>query len=340
MEVDRSMMMTLKCHHSRVYGVPCQEHITWINIMPDATLKTLKWRIAERKFTPPHRIRLWKEIDGVWYLMARELFSKTLGEIGLEDGDVLHSELADLKHHWRWRGPRLPIKRLDRLYSRDFHGQIKRNFNSVANHLLKTKAHAIIHTPHLVDTPQHLGLTDLWLYDANNLNRLGKVIQSCAKVFCTERFSRPGSVHGTNELFMMTICQKRDPVNDACFLCLEEGGGRGLKGVVCRCGCVEVVIFRPCGHSACLMPCFVDFCTSKGVSLKNEKTTNTTNEYTHGVTLDVSLMPAFGCPVCRQIVQSVFNVQDLHWDAFSEYMFGDNLITECERINKSQNMST
>lgn len=75
---------------------------------------------------------------------------------------------------------------------------------------------------------------------------------------------------------------------NGCAICLRDD----IMGTTCGCGHIEIVVFRPCGHSVCARPCFEDF-------TKHNNITNGCN---------------FDCPICRQRVQKTFRAENVKID--------------------------
>ena len=108
--------------------------------------------------------------------------------------------------------------------------------------------------------------------------------------------------------------------NNECSMCLEDEH----MGQTCGCGLTEIVIFRPCGHSMCLKPCFNQFMTAKGQPLARKTFTCAEGTYMLSGN-DADLTTNFSCPVCRTTVTHTFNSSDCGVDDTFDNFF-DSLI--------------
>ena len=95
-------------------------------------------------------------------------------------------------------------------------------------------------------------------------------------------------------------------------------------GTTCGCGHTEIIVFRPCGHSLCVNPCFETFVKQAGIPLEVKTMTSTMEgkEVTfqvvgqRNVNLDLSESDV-ACPMCRQKIHRTFRVEDVfykNWD--------------------------
>lgn len=98
-----------------------------------------------------------------------------------------------------------------------------------------------------------------------------------------------------------------------CAVCLSDE----MMGTTCRCGHTEIVVFRPCGHTVCALPCFAQFMESSGFSVDDlpprcvrigtavMKRVGTVN-----FDLDWSQVQ-LACPVCRTKIQETFQAEEV-----------------------------
>ena len=61
-------------------------------------------------------------------------------------------------------------------------------------------------------------------------------------------------ISDTDTIFLAKIGLQRD-WKSGCAICLTDN----IMGTTCSCGHTEIGIFRPCGHSICIDPCFSKF---------------------------------------------------------------------------------
>ena len=119
-----------------------------------------------------------------------------------------------------------------------------------------------------------------------------------------------------NSVFLAILGLKRSYKSE-CVICLSDN----MMGTTCGCGHTEIVVFRPCGHSVCIDPCFYELCRSKCIELQGktmETSDGKTFRYANESIKDVSSARNFVCPTCMQIVQSCFRAEDV---MFSPVLF-------------------
>jgi len=93
-----------------------------------------------------------------------------------------------------------------------------------------------------------------------------------------------------------------------CAICLTED----IMGTKCTCGHTEIVVFRPCGHSLCVDPCFEQLVKKTHHLRMNKRTTIETSDgqkFSYKKH-DVESMSGFPCPLCRGLVKSCFRAED------------------------------
>lgn len=102
----------------------------------------------------------------------------------------------------------------------------------------------------------------------------------------------------TNDTFLALLSKNRN-WREECAICLNNCD----MGQVCKCGHSRIVIFRPCGHSMCIDPCFYSYLESLGYNLNNK----TEEGYT--IIIDISIYNGFKCPLCRTIITKTFQAE-------------------------------
>lgn len=101
--------------------------------------------------------------------------------------------------------------------------------------------------------------------------------------------------------FLARLGLKRD-WKSGCVICQTED----IKGTICTCGHTEITIFRPCGHSICTRPCWVDFINHNG-QYPGKQLVEINGIFYYE---DNEVNPCtfkFYCPVCRSEVVSTFS---------------------------------
>ena len=123
----------------------------------------------------------------------------------------------------------------------------------------------------------------------------------------------------SNAIFLAKLGKKRN-WKHSCCVCLEDE----IMGTTCKCGHTEIAIFRPCGHSLCVSPCFRGFvkdqiqlerrrikCGDKEIMILND----------NAVEIDLN-DTNFSCPLCRVTVTSTFRAENV---SFNENELSDLL---------------
>jgi hypothetical protein len=109
-------------------------------------------------------------------------------------------------------------------------------------------------------------------------------------------------------LFMAVLGQTRD-YRAGCVICLSDH----MMGTTCGCGHTEIVVFRPCGHSVCVKPCFEQFAASKSAKLGPTIMTTADGQQFEVVgAANVDEACGFPCPTCRSMVQQCFRAEETH----------------------------
>lgn len=110
-----------------------------------------------------------------------------------------------------------------------------------------------------------------------------------------------------NFTFLLTLGLKRNWKSE-CVICLSED----MMGTTCGCGHTEIVVFRPCGHSICVSPCFNEYIKNKGVQLKEEEMQIGGQTFIVGQKLGINDCKNFKCPTCNVNVEKCFRAEDVY----------------------------
>jgi len=108
-------------------------------------------------------------------------------------------------------------------------------------------------------------------------------------------------------------------VDNSLFLAALGCGGRNYRRdcVICltdeiSCRHTEMVVFRPCGHSVCIEPCFQQLVSEHTGALPPKKIkTADGKKFTVVGKVDVTEASGFQCPICRATVQKTFQAEDV-----------------------------
>lgn len=81
----------------------------------------------------------------------------------------------------------------------------------------------------------------------------------------------------------------------------------------------QIAVFRPCGHSVCMQPCFAEFAETQGSPLGPKIVEGRTPDgqlmrFQVGSMKDPSTCKDFACPVCRTCVTHVFQAEETRAD--------------------------
>jgi hypothetical protein len=115
-----------------------------------------------------------------------------------------------------------------------------------------------------------------------------------------------------NFIFLANIGKKRN-WKQICAICLVED----IMGTTCGCGHTEIVIFKPCGHSLCVNPCFQQWITGIGVVLNPQVFKFGDKEFIipsqSNVNLNYKEIGIFPkCPICRTNIDSSFRAEETY----------------------------
>ena len=94
-----------------------------------------------------------------------------------------------------------------------------------------------------------------------------------------------------------------------CVICLTDK----MMGTTCGCGHTEIAIFRPCGHSVCVEPCFRQLMDRNNIVMDQHQKIKVGGQTMSIVgKLDVRQAKNFTCPICRGEVKKTFRAEDVH----------------------------
>jgi len=113
-----------------------------------------------------------------------------------------------------------------------------------------------------------------------------------------------------NNLFFAKLALDGRNYRSGCVICLADK----MMGTTCSCGHTEIVVFRPCGHSICVNPCFQDFCQRMLDSELKPKRVRTADGkvFIMPSTVDVTKVSGFDCPTCRTTVTAAFRAEQTY----------------------------
>lgn len=97
-----------------------------------------------------------------------------------------------------------------------------------------------------------------------------------------------------------------------CVICLSDE----MMGTTCGCGHTEIVMFRPCGHTICINPCFEKWTKHLDIELDTKTLTFGDQVFTvpsqRNVELDLSKNKKAICPTCRTSIRNTFRVEETY----------------------------
>ena len=111
-----------------------------------------------------------------------------------------------------------------------------------------------------------------------------------------------------NFMFLAKLGKKRN-WKEICAICLVDD----IMGTTCGCGHTEIVIFKPCGHSICVSPCFEDWMKSLNIELEQQTKIIDGKSFIIGNQKNVDLdfhndYPK--CPICKTDIHATFRAED------------------------------
>lgn len=107
-------------------------------------------------------------------------------------------------------------------------------------------------------------------------------------------------------VFLLRLGQKRN-WRAGCAICLTDE----MMGTTCGCGHTEIAIFKPCGHSMCVNPCFEKFMKSFNLELPTATFESGGKKFYIPSKKDITKCNGFSCPLCRTIVTQTFRAEDV-----------------------------
>ena len=111
-------------------------------------------------------------------------------------------------------------------------------------------------------------------------------------------------------MFLAKLGKKRN-WKEVCAICLIDD----IMGTTCGCGHTEIVVFKPCGHSICVNPCFEEWMESLGIELEpqrkiiGEKEFILENQKNVNIRLHGMQIP---CPICKTKIESTFRAEETY----------------------------
>lgn len=110
-----------------------------------------------------------------------------------------------------------------------------------------------------------------------------------------------------DDVFLAVLQSSGRSYRSGCAICLSED----MMGTTCGCGHTEIVVFRPCGHSMCVEPCFLEFVAHHNITLGPIREQQPDGKWTIRVnTPDVRTASGFACPLCRTTVVRCFRAEE------------------------------
>lgn len=110
-----------------------------------------------------------------------------------------------------------------------------------------------------------------------------------------------------DDVFLAVLQSSGRSYRAGCAICLTDK----MMGTTCSCGHTEIAVFRPCGHSMCIAPCFTQFMASRDIALgvmRQQLSDGTWLTYSNKV--GVSDVSGFPCPLCRTDVAHCFRAEE------------------------------
>jgi hypothetical protein len=106
--------------------------------------------------------------------------------------------------------------------------------------------------------------------------------------------------------FLALLAMKHRNYKSDCAICLTDN----IMGTTCGCGHREIAVFRPCGHSVCVNPCFQEFVKHNDIKLQ-QQTFKVGNQTMYVVgKKKIDGVGGFDCPICRQEVRRTFRFEE------------------------------
>ena len=140
---------------------------------------------------------------------------------------------------------------------------------------------------------------------------VGMFLLTSLVAFSESKGTESKSCQESNAIFLMKTAglQGRNWRN-GCVICLEDE----MMGTTCSCGHTEIVMFRPCGHSICISPCFQQWMATKDIGLEQEtfKSEGKTYDVVGSMNTNLALTKEnISCPTCRAKLSSTFRIENV-----------------------------
>lgn len=100
--------------------------------------------------------------------------------------------------------------------------------------------------------------------------------------------------------FLLRLSRKQN-WKSGCCICLADE----MMGTTCGCGHTEIVVFRPCGHSICIEPCYSKFLKSKGYEMPMSK-----DGHRLKINVTEDNLP-FVCMLCQCKIDRTFQAEEV-----------------------------
>lgn len=155
------------------------------------------------------------------------------------------------------------------------------------------------------------------------VSRIEEIVPVALKKICS-----PLSDTMSDFVFLVSLGKNRNWRNECC-VCLTDD----MMGTTCGCGHFEIAIFRPCGHSVCINPCFYQLIEREKVKLQDEILSGP-----NGMTFrvpgkkDVTVARDFLCPMCRIQVKSVFRAEDTYFTDYADKFDINSMVEEIYQV--------
>jgi len=107
----------------------------------------------------------------------------------------------------------------------------------------------------------------------------------------------------TNLEFLYYLAGKGRNWKSGCVICLADK----TMGTTCGCGHTEILVFRPCGHSICIRPCFLEFVVQKELMTRENAMSDFVKNYDQKFTKKDPC--PFQCVTCRSKITAMFEAE-------------------------------
>lgn len=137
-------------------------------------------------------------------------------------------------------------------------------------------------------------------------NNIFEYINTNVPIFL-EKIIHDNNDSDSNFMFLLKLGYKRNWKSE-CVICLSDD----MMGTTCKCGHTEIAVFRPCGHSVCVSPCFQDLVQTAKIELTRETITFGDQVFYVGNKMKIDGVNNFKCPTCRQNVEHTFRAENVN----------------------------